>query len=1744
MSRDKKIKKKNLKLRKRLRLTFGTLFLASAMVVALIPTDNIEAAKVDMPQDQRGMGKYTLQKAPGDPEIKTEDLDYSQFDANYPDLSRPSGKPHTSYNLRKRSDGSWVMNWQFKYAVRSIGGTSRGIITEYNPAYSETTVTLSSTTNAAFFMVEGNTYKKFYSKAGTDIGGKPTANDGSGFYEYTYSYTDYKKFLQSGMKSEGMEFLEKWRPQIYEAYTNSCKARKDYEKALDEWTAAYTAWQQDSAKNKNPGPEPTEVSEPATTVFNPALTGSEQGSAFTDAERYKFYCEKAEGLNSNNPDKIPGKGYTLVPVTDEIATDPNTGAPVTIYIPQGGTPLDSASNDSNGFLVNQSSVTIFGIGDEAFAGVINVKNLILPSEISYIGNEAFKNSTLLESIEMQNVKYVGNRAFKGCTALAKVTMGGTSMIGAESFCNTAITSISIPQSVKLVGTGAFAYNSQLRDVVFDRGSGRGQECHVGKYAFYNCNMLNSVEMEQRDIQSLAEGVFAMGEGLMPSGSWSKAVLPIYITGSDSKKLGNYLFQGRSNLVTVVMPPNYGTGVAVTLPSGIFVGCTGLGELEFPNGVGGNNGALVTYDQTLFYDVLNPALCVKGPERSAGNPIAEPRRSTWSAFSRVSDFVPYIYRDSSGKMCYEVSDGTYILQANEKEELTSCTLVKTGNTPIDLVIPGKVGSYNIRTISANCFAEEALRERIRSITISDDSLRTLSDGVFSGLPRLEWVVIGDSVEKIGEKAFYDCEKLTDVTFHSPKSGIEKFIVGQDAFKTGSTELTLYGEINPQYAPFAFAMGKESGLIDEHGTRICYKSLSPSFLTVMYDNGTGETTLLDYPKYGNLDKEHADYRKTMEKQYYETYKDNTNEQKNFYDAVLRGDYGTAGSVDWSKGSKVYESMYYGPWITQEFINTLTGQSSSGTPGAQGTPNPSMPPNPNVFSGLKPFYEVFSYSIKGNHQNKAPRGVFESPTLSEQQWIDATENIVIPEGVTSIDAKEFFTNVSANGRNINTYFPKGTEEERKNYDMIMGDSSVGSIVGGLFSGKYKDFEGSSEFETLEKGNDSVRSITLNSVKKLPDYAFDSCEQLERVVLGKACQDIGTAPFRGCTALTAVDGNDYYEASQGIIYSKNADDSYTIEECLATRGKKVGTSGISAENDPIIAKVSGITKGAFEDCDHVTQVDLGKAVGLTIVPENCFGGMDQLQQVMLPDSLRRIESKAFGDREGLRILIPGKEVQITTDAMKHTKGNTIITYKDTAAEEYGLYHQIGIEYLEGRFEVKFVDYNGAPLIPAQYVQAGKTAIKPEKDPVREGFKFIGWKPADFTNVQGDMTVIAQYSSLTDTENMFKVTFYNGDAAYSTQYVPAGGDAIPPLAPVRSGYVFIGWSPKTYLKVQKDESINAVFERASESGSPSPSASSSNSSSPSPSPSPSPASGTKYTVSVSGGSGSGSYTAGTVVTIGAYTTGDGKVFDKWTSASTGVGFVSATSPNTTFTMPAGNVTITATYKTTLDGEKGTGNPPANQGTANGGTGGNSGNGGGGSNGSSNEGNRSGGSTSVEITKPGIPDTDLASASVNGSLDNFVVKIMEDETATSAAVEALQKQYGDISGIRYFPMDISLYDSTGKIKINDTIGITVDITIPLPSELVPYAGNNRVASTAGGTLENLNTRFTTIDGIPCVRFTASHFSPYVVYVDTANLSQGMMDTTPKTGDFLHPKWFLVIGLVSISMLLFMKKEKRPMITPV
>lgn len=1524
----------------------------------------------------------------------------------------------SSYTVSYRSNIYWYER-QFDYFTVTVSSAKRAVLSKYNDEYGTNSITVPSFISAdGYNVVTEEEYTSFKQK----IVNSPI----------TYE--------MNSPSSNKAWFFQKYANSQYEKYM---KAYADYEK---------------DTKGEILEPDPLTMAE----------------DALSENQLLSYYCDKL----------IPGyqdKGYALTQVYIGGGTEilvPDTGTKTTsnwAYIPKKAS--KEALTDENGFMLNgEELIPVLAIGDNAFKNTQNAKILNIEGDIKYIGESAFEDSYVSKVDFGDNIKSIGHQAFKNCTRLEQVAFGNSiEELGVESFYGTYLKSVTLPTNIKTVGLGSFASCVQLTAV--DLSGVKASAGTLGDYAFFNDYAINTLTMEGTRISKIGKAAFAATSGI--TGSLTEFKFPSNMSTEGS--LGDYILAGRTNLLTVTMPADYGRNSEVTVPNGIFTNCINLEKVIFPDD-GQGSCAWASYlieseKATLFSGVYNKNLCVYGPEL-AGTERAKPRTSTWRAYTAVSKTVPYIYIGKDKLTYIEISDGQYLLTANKNGELVSCIEApgSSSTNPIpNITIPSKVGEYAITKILPGCFSD-SIKKRVQSLTIEDDSIKEIGDNVFSGCDLLENVSIGNSVASIGANAFKNCPLLTDVYFSTPASYTD-FKMGSAAFETGSNKLTFHGDLVEGYAPYEWAMDYT---IDTQGTKsVAYKSNTPTNLTVIsykQKDGTADRirTLVDYPLYENIDLDNKEYREAQVTYYRDKYPEGTTERDNFENWLL---------------------------------------------------------NNNATDGGN--YSILKKYEKQEAGNAGELAEYEILTAMEQEIIRNTQNITVPKGVNSFDAKDFFTQNISNLGNIQTYVKDDFNNSGVAKQSIFKKDEAGTeysdtVYGGLFSGKL--VEGNSA-ETMVKGNDRVSSITFNSVSVFPDHAFDSCENLESVDIGNAT-DVGTAPFAGCYKLTNVICKEPYVFERGILYKKNSDDTLTIVEVLPARGNLIIPKTISLDSDPLLAKVSAIEEGAFQNCKYITKVDLSSASKLKVIPNNCFNSCVKLTAAYLPDSVNEIKKNAFTETtDALTVEIPGTEVFIDAAAFKHNTG-VIRTYRDSAAYTYAITYNIDVELLGTRYIVSFVNYDGTSLGADQKVESGKDAIPPEEDPVRVGYSFTGWNKS-YKNITANTIIMAMFTSTGEKIVLF--LDYNGNVL-SEQAVAVGGSAVPPANPVRTGYTFTGWSG-TYTNITKDTTLIAQYTANSSnngnSGNNGGSSKDNDNDSGDNNGKP-----TASLVKVINGTGGGYYTVGSVVYISAFAAPAGKHFDKWTTTSNGVGLANPNSKSTSFTMPWNYVEVTANF---ADGpETASSNNTVTPATTTGGTGGTGGSGGSrGSSGtdSNSTGTKEGG-TVISITKPGFSDTDKASAVVHGSTDNYIIKITEDADAQAQIEAALLADAETLENIKYFPMDISLYDSTGTTKITDTSGITIDITIPLPDELREYGGNNKVAGVVEGKLDKLTPTFKSIDGVPCVTFTASHFSPYTIYVDTANLSDGSIDSSPKTGDPIHPKWFLVIGLTCISILLFLKKDVK------
>lgn len=1248
-----------------------------------------------------------------------------------------------------------------------------------------------------------------------------------------------------------------------------------------------------------------------------------------------------------------------------------------------------------------------------------------------------------------------------------------------------IHTLTIGKSVKGVGVYAFYGCTGMSSISLGNGLNI-----IGDYAFANCLTMTSVNLDRiSNLTTISDYAFANCQ------SMEKFTVPINVT-----TIGNNVFEDCYSMIGINMSnaeENNGFSVEEEMAStnnatalnnfgkNVFKGCANLRSVTFPRTFSNANGPVSGSidvsefrgcENLKYVTAANPSLKITGGAVDTSYTFDSFKADVPAEFYLESvDSSQFHTCATNNYMAFSYlnSDGT-------KQNLYELTVQETS---------GKKAVYRVNSSNqlVYCEFDSGLETVTMPDTVGPYQITVIGSGIFRNNCYLRRITIPSSITTIEDSAFKGCHNLKDVIFKEPVNIIS---IGTDAFKTQEVEyhkadcgnkdatdvqqLYFTGPISDDSAPFNYAMDPNSYINrgNQERTYITYYSGWPKNLEVKYNPDTDKNELADYPTFKEIQ---SGSKYTTDNYAYMT-------------------------LEYQEAAKTAVDKYLGT-------------------------------------------------------NSEPM------TDYEREIINAALQIELPYGIETIK-EGLFTATEASEA-----LPSNTTKTLTAYGLL----EIGK-------------------ETF-KGCTNLSGVYLKDrTTKIDDYAFDGCKSLTGVAVPATTTTMGKRPFTGCEKLTTVDfqGSPYFTCDNSIIYSLENGKKKDIIEFLEGRA-----SGVVAPTE--VEGVTGIAEEAFAGT-KVSSVDLRTSF-VTDIPEGAFMDTPKLFAVYLPDTCKSISKDSFTNSSIAYMEVPESVSYLDNDAFGGTTDksalqfycvdgsnayiyatkngimttskplelfytvtfwdwdSTLLDTQTVAAggdavppevkgrEGYTLtgwvpdYHgvqadlQVTAQYEAddpdaSKYTVTFLDWDDS-VLKTMLVAPGKDA-EPPIDPKREGYTFIGWRPA-VTNIQANTTIYAQYEKNDSEDSKFTVRFIDyDDTVLYVQKVASGEDAIAPQSPTRSGYTFTGWRP-AITGITKDTDTYAQYAITGSQDDPNATAT------PAPGTTATPAPGTNtttklYTLTVKNGSGSGSYAAGSQPIIIANDPAKGMQFSNWTIDPSNTTIASKVLSATVITMPAGNVTVTANYTKSNGSNTSTSTGSGNSTNSNSNRRPNS----------TTTGNVSGGRTTVVIDKNGLSNTGVVSATVNGSSDNFVIKITESASASEEVVKALMAEYGnDISAIKYFPMDISLYDSTGNNKITDTTGLSISITLPIPDSLITYAGNNKVAGVVNSKLDKLTPKFSTISGVSCITFTAEHFSPYVIYVDTNNLTAGTIaDSTPKTGDAIHPKWFLSLGLACLSIVFFMKKDKK------
>lgn len=1299
-------------------------------------------------------------------------------------------------------------------------------------------------------------------------------------------------------------------------------------------------------------------------------------------------------------------------------------------------------------------------------------------------------TSAVQRIQAATVVYIGNQYLKSVED-GKWVIGGTITNSEQGvFARTTnINTLKVGKSLSGIGNFAFYGCGGLSSISLGNGLNT-----LGNSAFENCINIQNITLDlYSNLEYIGSRVFYNCQALksltMPiavrevgDSAFENcfSLEEMVLSGKDYNvalnKLGNNVFKNCSSLKYLKFPPNFTQDSTGKLDIGILEGCTSLEYVTVPHkSLTFKDG---TFTVAKFKEMVKQEFFFEGLAESE---IYKTASANSFAFRYLDqDIYEIIITDSNGNKA--------IYRVNSKNQLISCDI---GEGMEDVKLPSAIGPYHIVEISSDSFQNNCY---LKKITIPS-SVTKIAAGAFKGCHNLKNVIYLEpvSIEAIESKAF----QTQDVAFHRDKCEYAN-ANGENKPLPLDPVLTFTGPIGYDCVPFEYAMNEANKINvgSQVKSYIKYFSGWPTNLVVQYNDGKvdgqeskeGKNELIDYPTFSGLSSYSKEDYPYMTDDYIKAAQD---AKQNYLDGKALTDYeqdiiDSALSIVLPQGVEtIKEGLFRENEVDDKAITTKKIEKSL-------TTNSISEIAANSFEDFTTLKEVYilgettaigDYAFKGCTNLKKAEISATVSSLGKRPFAGCS---VLP--TVEFQGGPFFT--------CDNSIIYGLKDGAKN-SVIQCLEARGATTGSTTI-EAKELEGITELrEEAFMGCEGLGSVDLknSNIDKVPVNAFAQTKGLYSVFLPKTCRSIATGAFRDSRL-------SYIEIPSSV--------SYIDPDAFDTN-----------KNNPENCK--NITFYCEDNSNAAIYADNYTNITTTSKPLEVFYDV------------------YFWDDAGK--LLDKQSVPAGGDAEPPTPPELEgFTFREWIPDYHGVSRNLDVtakydpnDPEANKFTVKFVDFDDKVLKEDKVAPGGKAV--PPSDPVREGHIFTGWRPS-IENIQENTTVYAQYDKKEETELTVRFIDYNDTVLY-TQKVKYGGNAIEPKIPVREGYTFSRWWP-AINNITKDTDTVAIYDKntGTDGGGTGGGGTGGGGTGGGGTGGGGTGGGTTsklYTLTVKNGSGSGSYVAGAQVIIIANDPATGQEFSDWTVDPGTVAVASKNVTATVLTMPEGAATVTANYKT-----KGTTSTTGSSNSStNGSNGGNNGNGssGGGSSGTVNK--PGSGGTTVVIDKNGLSNTSVISGTVNGSSDDFVIKITESAEATEQVVKALMNEYGDLSNIKYFPMDISLYDSTGKTKITDTTGLSISITLPIPDDLITYAGNNKAAGVVNEKLDKLTPKFSTISGVSCITFTATHFSPYVIYVDTGNLSAGVNpDETPKTGDGIHPKWFLSMGMACVSMVLFMKRDKK------
>lgn len=433
------------------------------------------------------------------------------------------------------------------------------------------------------------------------------------------------------------------------------------------------------------------------------------------------------------------------------------------------------------------------IGEYAFSGCTNLRTINLPDKIQYIYGYAFANCASLSEVAIPaQIVEIGSGAFTNCSTtekvayegedekmisltkvvsglskidFSKVTSGNEIEIGGGAFRAANITEITLPKGITCVNAYLFDSCSNLKTVVLP-----DTVTEIGDYAFQKCMALRTITMPFSaniskyaiyEYTGIEQGSFACQVKFIPAKTTKKIKVPlgeeIYLPGASYKA---------SNIVGRKIKAVDAKGKDLLV-------------------AGGNGSVQVKYD--------SPNVIVKGISLGE-NTI------TVSADISFLHYVKGVEPDCE-EITYKYTFSTsYNVSVVKEAVATPGKQAQVSNYKYQLTNKDIKGKITARILGVN--GNLQVVEIPAKVKISGKTYKVTSIGknFCKGNKKVRKVIIGKNVISIGKKAFFNCKNLKKIqiktkklTMKSVKKKVFYGIAKKAVIKVPKGKKTLYKKI---------------------------------------------------------------------------------------------------------------------------------------------------------------------------------------------------------------------------------------------------------------------------------------------------------------------------------------------------------------------------------------------------------------------------------------------------------------------------------------------------------------------------------------------------------------------------------------------------------------------------------------------------------------------------------------------------------------------------------------------------------------------------------------------------------------------------------------------------------------------------------------------------------------------------------------------------------------------------------------